>query len=166
MNQTISRKRGNWGSFVMYQKILLTLILLPNVIFLSGCGSAVEKLLNPLQVDPPPEAYLGQPNSDSLNGSKNKTQTAREALEGLGSYQQQFAPSPNKPVLRPAIVRMMWIPDHLNKHGDMVPAHFYYLKVKSDEWAVQDAFDVYDQLNASDGTTNGTPSTIPYVTGK
>jgi hypothetical protein len=130
-----------------------------------GCSQSADKFLNPLQVEPGPEAYLGQPNSHALGGGQDKAFVAREALEGMGAYQQQFAPSPNKPVLRPAVVRMMWIPDHLNKHGDMVPAHYYYLKVKSDEWAVEDAFDIYDQLQGSDAQ-KGVPSSVPFVVGK
>lgn len=133
---------------------------------LVGCGATADRFLNPLQAEPQPEAYLGQPNSDSLNGSKDKGQAAREALEGMGAYKEQFPPSPNKPVLRPAIVRLMWIPDHLNKTGDLVPAHYYYLKVKNDEWAVEDAFDIYDGLQGSEGNKLNNPSNIPFVTGK
>jgi hypothetical protein len=52
----------------------------------------------------------------------------------------------------------MWIPDHLNKSGDLVPAHYYYLKVKGDQWALTDAFELENQL----GTTNSA-SSVPYV---
>jgi hypothetical protein len=47
----------------------------------------------------------------------------------------------------PAVVRMMWIPDHLNSHGDLVPAHYYYLRVLRDRPAVTDAFELEAQLN-------------------
>ena len=147
-------------------RVYSQIFLLSVGVLLVGCGNTADKLLNPLQMDPPPEAYLGQPNSDSLNGTKDKGQSAREALEGMGAYQEQFSPSPNKPVLRPAIVRLMWIPDHLNKNGDLIPAHYYYLKVKNDEWAVEDAFDIYDGLQASEGPTANNPSNVPYVNGK
>jgi hypothetical protein len=53
----------------------------------------------------------------------------------------------------------MWVPDHLNSHGDLVPAHYYYLKVKKESWAVTDAFELEGQLNASTGNA----SAIGYV---
>jgi hypothetical protein len=54
----------------------------------------------------------------------------------------------------------MWVPDHLNSHGDLVPAHYYYLKVKKDEWAVTDAFELESQLN---GGASGAGSAVGYV---
>jgi hypothetical protein len=52
----------------------------------------------------------------------------------------------------------MWIPDHLNKSGDLVPAHYYYVKVLNDRWAVQDAFELEQQL----GSTKEA-SSMPFV---
>jgi hypothetical protein len=52
----------------------------------------------------------------------------------------------------------MWVPDHLNAHGDLVPAHYYYLKVLQDRWALQDAFELQGQLG---GTNNS--SSIGYT---
>lgn len=133
---------------------------------LSGCSSSTfNKVLNPLAVEPEPEAFLGTPDSSALDGTTSKAEEARAALEAMTSYQRQFTPSPNKPVMRPAVVRLMWVPDHLSPHGDLVPAHYFYLKVKDDEWAVTDAYDLYDQLDGSAGK-NANPSNIPFVTDK
>jgi hypothetical protein len=46
------------------------------------------------------------------------------------------------------------VPDHLNSHGDLVPAHYYYLKVKKEQWAVSDAFELEGQLNSSTGNAS------------
>jgi hypothetical protein len=54
----------------------------------------------------------------------------------------------------------MWVPDHLNAHGDLVPAHYYYLKVKKDSWALQDAFELEAQLGSSSG---GNASAVGFV---
>jgi hypothetical protein len=54
----------------------------------------------------------------------------------------------------------MWVPDHLNKAGDLVPAHYYYLKVRDDYWAVQDAFEMERQLHEEDGSGS---SATPWV---
>jgi hypothetical protein len=45
----------------------------------------------------------------------------------------------------------MWVPDHLNRHGDLVAAHYYYLRVMNDRWAVQDAFELEAQINNNSG---------------
>ena len=69
-------------------------------------------------------------------------------------------PQPVNPVMAPAVVRLMWVPDHLNKHGDLVPAHYYYLKVLKERWVVSDAFELESQLHGPGG---GSSSAIPYV---
>ena len=61
--------------------------------------------------------------------------------------------------MQPAVVRLMWIPDHLNNSGDLIPAHYYYLKVLNERWAVTDAFDLEKQLGSGSKDT----SSIPYV---
>jgi len=77
---------------------------------------------------------------------------------GVANNRRAQAPQPGYPVVQPAEVRLMWIPDHLNKYGDLVPQHFYYLKVLDDRWAVQDAFDIERQLNEGDeGQGGATP---------
>lgn len=97
----------------------------------------------------------------SQNGSHEDR--ARHALEVMSSYRRAQEPQPYHPVLQPAEVRMMWVPDHLNKHGDLVPAHYYYLRVLPERWAVQDAFELEKQLDQGSGA-NGT--TTPWVYGK
>jgi hypothetical protein len=126
----------------------------------TGCGT-VGNFFNPFYETPSPVAYMGQKNDAALNneGGGGKAANAREALEAMGTYQRAHAPQPVNPVMQPAVVRLMWIPDHLNSHGDLVPAHYYYLKVKRDQWAVTDAFELEAQLGASTGNA----SSIGYV---
>lgn len=128
------------------------------VINLSGC-SAIGKVLNPFYEDPLPEALLGERNDKAISGARQKNVAAREALEQMASYRRAHDPQPANPVIQPAVVRLMWIPDHLNVHGDLVPAHYYYLKVLRDRWAVQDAFELESQLGPKTDS-----SAVPYVT--
>ena len=104
---------------------------------------------------------LGERSDAALNedGEGGKGSKARAALEAMATYQRANAPQPVNPVIQPAVVRLMWIPDHLNSHGDLVPAHYYYLKVKQDSWAVTDAFELESQLGASTGNA----SSMGYV---
>jgi hypothetical protein len=134
----------------------LSLIALTN----TGC-SAIGHVLNPFYESPSQVAYLGEKNDAALlgEGAGGKDSSARAALEAMGSYQRAHAPQPNNPVMQPSVVRLMWVPDHLNSHGDLVPAHYYYLKVKKEQWAVSDAFELEAQLNSSTGNA----SAIGYV---
>lgn len=130
-------------------------------ILLSGCSTA-SKVLNPFYESPPEEALLGEKNDHALNESKGKGEKAREALEAMASYRRAQEPKPYNPVIQPAVVRLMWVPDRLNKNGDLVPAHYYYLKVLQDRWAVQDAFELQQQLNGPKGSA-GDAGNIPYA---
>ncbi len=127
------------------------------LIVLSSCGT-VGNYLNPFYEAPPPEAYLGERSDRAINGGADKTEKARSALEAMASYRRAQAPQPVDPVIQPAVVRLMWIPDRVNKNGDLVPPHYYYLKVLKDRWAVQDSFDLEDQLGSKTSTSN-----VPYV---
>ncbi len=122
---------------------------------LAGC-SRIGNVFNPFYEPPSPRALLGERSDAALTeeGSGGKGAKAREALEAMASYQRASAPQPVNPVIQPAVVRLMWIPDHLNSHGDLVPAHYYYLKVKRDSWAVTDAFELESQLGASTGNAS------------
>ncbi|MCC6952811.1 MAG: hypothetical protein IT290_01700 [Deltaproteobacteria bacterium] len=120
---------------------------------LTGCSSGAADLLNPFE-DNGPETELGERSlapalgsSSGADGTTSEADRARQALEVMGSYQRTQAPQPYNPVMNPAQVRLMWIPDHINKNGDLVPAHFYYLRVLPQTWAVQDAFEIERQLN-------------------
>jgi hypothetical protein len=124
---------------------------------LSGC-TMLSQMLNPFYEAPSDVALLGEANDHALNGLDEKVDTARQALEYAATYQRAHTPQPNKPVMEAAMVRMMWVPDHLNKNGDLVPAHYYYLKVKKDQWAVTDAFEKESQL-----APEGAQSNIPFV---
>jgi hypothetical protein len=125
----------------------------------SGCGQ-ISNYLNPFYTTPSEVAYYGEKNdralSDSGGGQGDK---ARGALTQMASYQRALPPSPNNPVMLPAVMRLMWIPDHLNSHGDLVPAHYYYLRVLRDRPAVTDAFELEAQLNGGASVSSG----IGYV---
>lgn len=138
------------------------LILLVVVFSLTSCGS-IGRLLNPFRRTPPPEAFLGEPTDHALATSKNKAEEARMAFKSMGEYQRQHTPSPNKPVIQPSIVRVMWIPDHITTDGDLIPAHYYYLKVLNERWSVTDAFDIKDQLNSPGGRTPKNGSGLPFI---
>ncbi len=130
-----------------------------------GCGSA-SRFFNPLQKEPDPEAFLGSPNDHALNEDANQVEKARERLEdSLATYSKEHTPQPYKPVMLAPVVRLMWIPDHLNRHGDLIPAHYYYLKVLPGRWAANDKFDMVEQLNTGKGSA-GAPSPYPFVQGK
>ncbi len=152
MNQAMNKKKVN--------KIRLALTIL-SVMSLTGCGSA-SKCLNPFYEPPAPVALLGVANDHALNGTKDSEDKARQALEQMASYQRAHDPQPVNPVMQPAVVRLMWIPDHLNRNGDLVPAHYYYLKVLKDRWAVSDACELERQLTGSDRAADST-SNMPYV---
>lgn len=139
------------------KRIILMLIVSS---FISGCALS-SRILNPFYTSPPPEATLGEKNDRALNEGGGKSENARAALENMSSYQRQHTPQPYNPVIQPAVVRLMWIPDHLNKNGDLVPAHYYYLRVLKDRWAVQDAFDLESQLNTNG--SSGNASAIPFA---
>jgi len=120
---------------------------------LVGC-STVSRVLNPFAETPSEVAYFGEKNDKALNDSGGgKSDRARAAIEAMSTYQRAMPAQPNDPVIQPAVVRLMWVPDHLNAHGDLVPAHYYYLKVLKDRWAVTDAFELEGQLGASTGST-------------
>ena len=137
------------------------LFLIPTLLVLSTGCSSMGRVLNPFYETPSEVAYFGEKNDRALNDSGGgKGVKAREALEAFNTYQRALPPQPNNPVIMPAVVRLMWVPDHLNSHGDLVPAHYYYLKVKKDDWAVSDAFELEAQLNGGPG---GNTSSLGYV---
>lgn len=122
----------------------------------------MSKVLNPFYETPGAIAMQGEANDSALNGDVDKDNSAREAMQAMASYQRALPPQPVNPVIQPAVVRIMWVPDHLNRNGDLVPAHYYYLKVLSDRWAVTDAFELEGQLNGPKGASAG-PGNLPYV---
>lgn len=141
-------------------RVATIIIAGPNLV---GCNT-VSNALNPYYETPPPSAYLGELNDRALYGEVDKAERARSALEQMATYQRAHTPQPTNPVLQPAVVRLLWIPDHVNKSGDLVPAHYYYLKVLSDRWAVKDAFELEAQLSPG-GNAAGIAS-MPYVKAK
>lgn len=142
----------------------LAVVALGCCLVLTGChNNTISNALNPFYEPPPPVALLGEKNDRALAGGASNEDGARMALEAMGSYQRTLLPQPNNPVIKPAVVRLMWVPDHVNRNGDLVPAHYYYLKVKSDDWAVQDAFEMEAQLNGPNGKYGDSASNLPYV---
>lgn len=138
---------------------ILRLGTLCSVSMLCSCAS-IGNILNPFYEDPDPTALLGERNDHAISGGREKTQTARQALEAMATYQRAHLPQPVDPVMQPAVVRLMWVPDHLNKSGDLVPAHYYYLKVLKDRWAVTDVFEMEQQLHTNG---RGSASNLPFV---
>lgn len=131
-----------------------SLVILGLLASLTGCGS-IGNVFNPFYEPPTEVALLGDKNDRALQGEGGgKAEAARAALEASATYQRAMAPQPVNPVLQPAIVRLMWVPDHLNSHGDLVPAHFYYLKVLKDRWAVSDAFELQSQLGGESNASS------------
>lgn len=137
------------------------ILALTSLAFFSGCNT-VSHAINPFYETPPPEAYYGERNDHALNESKRSAEGARAALREMGSFKPASAPAPYNPVMNPAVVRLMWIPDRVNRNGDLIPAHYYYLKVLKDHWALQDAFEINSQLEGGAGGTSST-SSIPYT---
>ena len=142
-------------------KLLPLVILIAFIAALSGCAQMGEAAdaINPF-AEPGPD--LGERSNNALldegSGGGKSAENARHALKVVGQYRSAQLPEPAYPVIRPAEVRLMWIPDHLSKTGDLVPAHYYYLKVLHDRWEVQDAFDNEKQLNqGSSGVGTATP---------
>lgn len=129
----------------------------------TGCASTAN-FLNPFYESPPPIAFAGEANDHALNegGSEGKAALAREGLDQIGRYPQAHAPQPVNPVVQPAVIRLMWVPDHLNANGDLVPAHYYYLKVLDDRWAVTDVFEQQEMV----GSKSSAGSALPFKTGK
>jgi hypothetical protein len=127
---------------------------------MTGCSS-ITHVLNPFYETPSEVAYFGEKNDAAISGEGGgKGDKARAALEAMGTYQRSLPAQPQNPVMQPAVVRLMWVPDHLNSHGDLVPAHYYYIKVKRDSWALQDAFELEAQLGGSNG---GNASAVGFV---
>ena len=153
----------------MRSKSLMQVVWLSAAFFLvsllTGCANKAADALNPFAEEGP---NLGKRDSSTLLGSEGGANSdavkARTALEQMGSYRRAQAPQPAYPVIQPAEVRLMWVPDHLNRRGDLVPAHYYYLKVLDDRWAVTDAFELERQLKRSGGGNSG--GSTPWVYGK
>ena len=144
----------------MKKRYLLPLLfILP--ICITGCSSSAFEVLNPFNDSTSGTEGYGERNSSAIlentGGKTSQTANARHALEVLGTYRAAQDPQPYYPVMQPAEVRLMWIPDRLNRSGDLVPAHYYYLKVLDDRWAVQDAFDIERQLNDGSNDASATP---------
>ena len=142
----------------------LSFMLVCSLLLSAGCSSHIFEKLNPYDESQSQTQELGDRSTKTLledSGAGGQAQQARHALEVMGSYRRAQDPQPYYPVIQPAEVRLMWIPDHLTKTGDLVPSHYYYLKVLHDRWEVQDAFDFQDQLEQG---SSGAGSSTPWIT--
>ena len=139
----------------MKHKLLRVLAAIVFTACASGCAGLAESV-NPFGTEGGGE--LGSRDTSALGGggSGKQAEQARHALEVVGTYQRALPPQPYYPVVRPAEVRLMWIPDHLNRLGDLVPAHYYYLRVTRDVFEVQDAFETERELTSRSGPYAGT----------
>ena len=137
----------------MKNKICLTFIGAASILTMNACSSVgnFADNLNPYSDgNKVSTEYGGERNTNAIAGggaAGKEADNARHALEVLGTYRKAQAPEPAYPVMQPAEVRLMWIPDHLNAVGDLVPAHYYYLRVLPDRPAVTDAFEIERQLD-------------------
>jgi hypothetical protein len=151
----------------MFRSYLRTMILLGVLVGFSSCSSKTGgNLVNPFYEPPDKNAEFGEKSLKPLMDEGESGTTADEArhsLEVMASYRRQQEQQPYYPVVQPAEVRLMWVPDHINKNGDLVPAHYYYLRVLNDRWAVQDAFELEEQL--SEGS-KGHGGATPWVFGE
>ena len=93
-------------------------------------------------------------------GGAKSAEAARNALEVMGTYRKALPPEPTYPVIKPAEVRLMWVPDRLNAIGDLIPAHYYYLRVLPDRPAVTDAFEIERQLDLTNAGGAVAPSSL------
>ena len=142
-------------------KTIKNVLLALSVSALCSCSGSVSQIMNPFYEPPSPRALQGEASDDALRGEKASAGSARAALEAMASYRRAQAPQAVHPVIQPSVVRLMWIPDHLNSKGDLVPQHYYYLKVLDDRWAVTDAFELQSQLEVN----KNSKSAYPYVLG-
>ena len=131
-------------------------------LILTGCGPSIEQALNPNQSlensVPKGGERSNRPILEGSSGSSSVSERARHALEVMAQYRRAKDPQPGYPVRFPAVVRKMWIPDHQNSAGDLVPSHYYFLEVLPERWAVQDAYELEQQLD-SDTNSGGVPWT-------
>lgn len=142
----------------------------------TGCFySKTADRLSPFRDPGPPDENIGDTSNKTIleetggasnSGNGSQASNARAALEVLASYKAAQDPQPYYPVMKPAEVRLMWVPDHTNKSGDLIPAHYYYLKIIDGGWAVQDAFDIEDQLNRSTQGKGASGGATPWVYGE
>ena len=122
---------------------------------LCGCSSKMlQNVFNPFYDPPSDAAVSGELSDRAISGGADNASHARAAFEHMAEYQRAHVPQPVNPVVQPAVVRLMWIPDHLNRVGDLVPAHYYYVRVLAERWAVSDAFELEGQLKSGNAASN------------
>jgi hypothetical protein len=130
----------------------------------SQAGSVADNLNPYADGNQVPSEFGGARDTGAIlggGGGAKSAEAARNALEVMGTYRKALPPEPAYPVIKPAEVRLMWIPDRLNAIGDLIPAHYYYLKVLPDRPAVTDAFEIERQLDpASAGGGGVAPASL------
>ena len=154
-----------------FERIVCCGLLIWAVTGLTGCFIAgpMADELNPFGEGAAANNQPGNRDNSAITnasgGANSEVERARHQLEVMGAYRRALPPEPVYPVVRPAEVRLMWIPDHLNRTGDLVPAHYYYLKVTNDRWEVQDAFDLDSQMRNIPPLTYVNPNPTPAESG-
>lgn len=152
----------HWISRMIMNNKMKVVVLALLLIF-TGCSGSLDEALNP-NADAENSVPKGgeRSNRPILEGSATAggsvSDKARHALEVLASYRRAQDPEPGQPVRYPAVVRKVWIPDHQNGSGDLVPSHYYFLEVLPERWAVQDAYELEEQLRS--GSNSGS---IPWT---
>ena len=152
------------SSFSQFRESRRTVALLLTALFLSACSSSISDAVNPSPDTGVEE--LGERTNRAILGSSGNAEdeaVARQQLTNIGTSRQADYPSPNRPVIIPPEVRLMWIPDRINRHGDLEPAHYYYLRVLPSRWNVEDAFDNQGQLDPYDKSNRAGGSSTPWV---
>ena len=140
-------------------KKVISVLLALTLVSSTACSGKAFNAINPFSESGPQRGERS--NKAILNGGNNSQESqARNALEVMNTYRRAQAPQPYMPVIQPTEVRLMWVPDHLNKAGDLVPAHYYYLKVLNGRWNVQDSFDLEQQLEGPNSRSSRTPFVV------
>jgi hypothetical protein len=152
-----------------YIKKIILISISASMIGLASCaqtGSFADNLNPYADGNQIPAEYGGDRNTGAImggGGGAKSADAARNALEVMGTYRNALPPEPTYPVIKPAEVRLMWVPDRLNAIGDLIPAHYYYLRVLPDRPAVTDAFEIERQLDLT--TSGGAAAPISLGTG-
>ena len=118
---------------------------------LAGCGASSSSHGS--------ELSLGQRNNHALIGNSGVSLLSREERRQI--LHRKLAGNtaqPYHPVVYPAQLRLLWIPDRLNDK-DYIPDNYYYLRITNDIFATEDLRDLETQLfEETDSKSN-----VPWI---
>ncbi len=143
-----------------FKRFMLRIIILSLGIFVLGCSS-VSNAINPYYKTPPKEAYAGKRSDHSLTGGGREEKALSAISSEIASRAGATSSSPYKPVVTPAVIRLMWVPDRLNRNGDLIPAHYYYIRILNDRFVLEDAFEINAMLNST--TKSADSGGYPFI---